>query len=133
VGWSDEGGVRIKKGKKPDTDKNINRKDSKKIRAAILTDKSRSLSALKKKITDIEEEITKLEFDVEQDTQRLLEVSVKGEALSIKRLSQALRDNKARIDARFAELQTVTTEHDEKAKEFDQQLNELAQSLAMEK
>jgi hypothetical protein len=64
---------------------------------------------------------------VEQDTQRLLEVSVKGEALSIKRLSQALRDNKARIDARFVELQTVTTEHDEKAKEYDQQLNELAQ------
>ena len=127
VGWSDEGGVRIKKGKKQDVDKNVNRKDSKKIRAAILTDKSRSLSALKKRIADLEEEITKLEFDVEQDTQRLLEVSVKGEALSIKRLSQSLRDNKARIDARFAELQTVTTEHDEKAKEFDQQLNELAQ------
>jgi ATP-binding cassette subfamily F protein 3 len=127
VGWSDEGGVRIKKGKKQDVDKNVNRKDLKKIRAAILSDKSRGLSALKKKIADLEEEITKLEFDVEQDTQRLLEVSVKGEALSIKRLSQALRDNKARIDARFAELQTVTTEHDEKAKEFDQQLNELAQ------
>jgi len=127
VGWSDEGGVRIKKGKKQDVDKNINRKDSKKIRTAILTDKSRSLSALKKRIADLEEEIAKLEFDVEQDTQRLLEVSVKGEALSIKRLSQSLRDNKARIDARFVELQAVTTEHDEKAKEFDQQLNELAQ------
>jgi ATP-binding cassette subfamily F protein 3 len=127
VGWSDEGGVRIRKAKKQNGDKNANRKDSKKIRAAILTDKSRSLSALKKKIADIEEEITKLEFDAAQDTQKLLEVSVKGEALSIKRLSQALRDNKARIDARFTELQTITTEHDEKAKEFDQQLNELAQ------
>ncbi|MCK9419892.1 MAG: ATP-binding cassette domain-containing protein [Nitrospirae bacterium] len=127
VGWSDEGGVRIKKGKKQDVDRNSNRKDSKKIRAAILTDKSRSLSALKKKISALEEEITKLEFDAEQDTQKLLAVSVKGEALSIKRLSQSLRDNKARIDARFAELQTITTEHDEKAKEFDQQLNELAQ------
>ena len=63
---------------------------------------------------------------MEQDTQKLLEASLKGEALSIKRLSQAVRDNKARIDARFAELQTVTTEHDEKAKEFDEQLNELA-------
>jgi ribose 1,5-bisphosphokinase PhnN len=64
---------------------------------------------------------------VEQDTQKLLEVSVKGEALAIKRLSQAVRDNKAKIDARFAELQTVTNEHDAKVKEFDQQLNELAQ------
>ncbi len=127
IGWSDEGGARIRKTKKQDADKNVNRKDSKKIRAAILSDKSRSLSSLKKKIAGIEEEITKLEFDVEQDTQKLLQVSVKGEALSIKRLSQAIRDNKARIDARFAELLAITTEHDEKAKVFDQQLNELAQ------
>jgi len=81
-----------------------------------VNDKSRVLSTLKSRITSLEEEITQLEFDVEQDTQKLLEASLKGEALSIKRLSQTVRDNKARIDARFAELQTVTTEHDEKAK-----------------
>ncbi len=127
VGWSDEGGIKVKRGKKQDTDRNVNRKDAKKLRTGIISDKSKALGALKKKIAAIEEEITKLEFDVEQDTQRLLEVTVKGEALAIKRLSQAIRDNKARIDVRFAELQTVTTEHDEKAKEFDQQLNELAQ------
>jgi ATP-binding cassette subfamily F protein 3 len=127
VGWSDEGGIKVKRGKKQDTDRNVNRKDAKKLRTGIISDKSKVLGALKKKIAAIEEEITKLEFDVEQDTQRLLEVTVKGEALAIKRLSQAIRDNKARIDVRFAELQTVTTEHDEKAKEFDQQLNELAQ------
>jgi len=37
-------------------------------------------------------------------------------------LYQAIRENKARIDGRFAELQTVTNEHDERAKTFDQQL-----------
>jgi hypothetical protein len=71
--------------------------------------------------------MTKLEYDVEQDTQKLLQASVKGEALSIKKLSQAVRDNKARIEALFAELETVTNEHDAKAKEFDQQLNEVAE------
>jgi hypothetical protein len=64
---------------------------------------------------------------VEQDTQRLLEATVKGEALAIKRLSQSVRDNKARIEKLFAELEAVTNEHDAKAKEFDQQLNELAE------
>lgn len=50
------------------------------------------------------------------------------EALNIKKLSQALRENKARIDGRFAELQTVSNEHDEKAKTFGQQLAELAET-----
>jgi flagellar capping protein FliD len=64
---------------------------------------------------------------VAQDTQKLLEVSIKGEALAIKRLSQSVRDNKARIEKHFAELETVTNEHDAKAKEFDQQLSEMAE------
>jgi len=128
VGWSDEGGVKVKKGKKQEGDRNGNRKDAKKLRTAIITDRSKALSSLKKRITAIEEEITKLEYDVEQDTQRLLEVTVKGEALNIKKLSQGIRENKARIDGRFAELQTATNEHDEKAKTFDQQLAELAET-----
>jgi len=128
IGWSDEGGVRSKKSKKQDSERNGNRKDAKKQRSAITSDRSKVLGQLKKRIAAIEEEITKREYDVEQDSQRLLEVSVKGKALEIKRLSQAIRDNKARIDALFADLQAVTNEHDEKEKEFDQQLAELARS-----
>jgi ATP-binding cassette subfamily F protein 3 len=127
VGWSDEGGVRVKKGKKQDADRNGNRKDAKKMRTGIVADKSKVLGALKKKIAEIEEQITKLEFDVEQDTQKLLEVSIKGEALAIKRLSQIVRDNKARIEKLFNELETVTNEHDAKAQEFDRQLGEPAE------
>jgi hypothetical protein len=42
-------------------------------------------------------------------------------------LSQSVNDAKARIEKLFAELETATAEHDAKAQEFDQQLNELAQ------
>jgi ATP-binding cassette subfamily F protein 3 len=128
VGWSDEGGVRVKKGKKQEAEKNAGRKDAKKQRAAIVSDRSKALSGLRKKIESTEEEITKLEFDVEQDTQRLMQASIKGEALNIKRLSQAIRENKARIDRLFGELETMTNEHDEKAREFDQQLAELTET-----
>jgi len=127
MGWSDEGGVRVKKGEKRAPDRNTSRKDAKKLRTEIVSEKSKILGTLKKKIAVIEEDITKLEFDVEQDTQKLLEASIKGEALAIKRLSQSVRDNKARIEMRFTELETVTNEHDLKAKVFDQQLNELAE------
>jgi len=128
VGWSDEGGVKVKKGKKQDAERNVNRKDAKKQRTAIISERSKALSGLKKRMTSLEEEITKLEFDVEQDTQRLNEVTVKGKALEIKKYSQTIRDNKTKIDRLFAELETVTNEHDAKAKEFDQQLTELAET-----
>jgi hypothetical protein len=64
---------------------------------------------------------------VERDTQELLEASMKGQALEIKRLSTAVRDSKTKIDTLFAELEMATNEHDAKAKEFDQQLNKLAE------
>ncbi len=127
VGWSDEGGVRVTKGKKREDQKNTNQKDSKKLRAAIVTDKSRILNSLKSKIMSIEEEIMKLEHGVELSTQALLEASVKGKALEIKTLSQSIDNAKTRIDKLFAELETVTAEHDAKALEYEQQLNELAQ------
>jgi ATP-binding cassette subfamily F protein 3 len=127
MGWSDEGAVRMKKGEKRAPDGSANRRDTKKLRSGIVSEKSKVLSALRKKIAAIEDAITKLEFDVEQDTQKLFEVSIKGEALAIKRLSQSVRDNKASIEARFSELEIATNEHDMKAKEFDQQLNALAE------
>jgi ATP-binding cassette subfamily F protein 3 len=127
VGWSDEGGVRQKKGKKQEADKNLRRKDVKKLRSGLVSEKSKVLSNLKKRIETLEAEITRLEQDLERDNQALLEASMKGKALDIKRLSQAVRDNKARVDSLFAELETVTNEHDAKAKEFDQQLAELAE------
>jgi len=127
VGWSDEGGVRVKKGKRQEAQKNINRKDSKKLRAAIVSDKSKILNSLKTRITAIEEEITKLEHGLELTTQDLLEASVKGKALEIKKLSQSAEAARTKIERLFTELETVTAEHDAKALEYDQQLSELAQ------
>ncbi|HUI46499.1 MAG TPA: ATP-binding cassette domain-containing protein [Nitrospirota bacterium] len=126
-GWSDEGGVRVKKGKKQQVDRCANRKDAKKQRVTIVSDKSKVLSSLKSRIAAIEEEIVKLEQAAERDTRELLDASVKGKALTIKQLSQSVNEAKAKIEKLFAELETVTAEHDAKAQGFDQQLNELAQ------
>ena len=118
VGWSDEGGPPVKKAKKQDAGRNGKRdKDVKKQRAAVL-------GGLKKKMDSLEEEITRLEGEVQVDTQRLTEASMKGNPQDIKKFSQAVRENKARIDRLFSELETVTNEHDAKAREFDQQLAE---------
>jgi ATP-binding cassette subfamily F protein 3 len=129
VGWSDEAGARAKTGRKKTADRNGNRKDAKKLRAILVSDKSRVLGTLKNRITALETEITELEQRVDSETQDLLEASVKGKALEIKRLSQSMNEAKARIEDLFAELETVTLEHDTKAQEFDRQLGELAETF----
>jgi len=127
LGWQDEGGVRAKDGEKAEFDRNVNRKDAKRMRAGIISDKSKVLGTLKNRIALLEQEITRLERGVERDTQDLVEASMKGRALEIKRLSAAVRDAKMNIDTLFAELEKATNEHDAKAKEFDRQLKDLAQ------
>ena len=49
VGWSDEGGIKVKRGKKQDTDRNVNRKDAKKLRTGIISDKSKALECAQEK------------------------------------------------------------------------------------
>lgn len=129
VGWQDEGGVQARNGKKKGSShKAGNRKDVKKLRSSIVADKSKALGALKSRITSIETEITKLEQEVARDTQALLDASMKGEALAIKRLSQAVREAKERIEVLFSELEAVTQEHDAKASDFELKLSELAET-----
>jgi len=129
VGWSDEAGARAKSGRKKTADRNGNRKDAKKLRASLVSDKSRVLGTLKSRIAALETEITELEQRVDSEMRDLLEASGKGKALEIKRLSQSMNEAKARIEDLFAELETVTLEHDTKAQEFDRQLGELAETF----
>ena len=128
VGWSDEGGVRVKKGKKQEGEKNFRSKDVKKMRTGLVSEKSKVLRSYRKRIEALEEEITKLERDIDQSNQQLLEASMKGKALEIKKFSQTVRESKARVDSLFNELQAVTNEHDAREKEFDLQLAELAET-----
>jgi ATP-binding cassette subfamily F protein 3 len=124
VGWSDEGGVRTKKGKKQDAgSRNSNRKDAKKQRSAA-PDKSKVLGALKERITAIEAEITQLEQAVERDTQALLEASAAGDGDAIRNLSTSVHEGKIRIDSLFADLEAATNEHDARAEEFEKSLSE---------
>jgi ATP-binding cassette subfamily F protein 3 len=123
VGWQDEGGVRTRNGKKKGADKNGNRKDAKKQRAGVVSDKSKVLGALKNRIAALEEEITKREQDVERDNQALAEASTKGDAAAIARLAKSVREVQQKIEALFAQLEELTNEHDTKAKDFDGQLS----------
>jgi ATP-binding cassette subfamily F protein 3 len=127
VGWSDEGGVRVRKAKKQDAGRNANRKDANKQRAGIVSDRSKALAALKERIASVEAEITMIEQGVERDTQALVEASGAGDGESIRKLSTSVHEGKERIEKLFTELEAITNEHDARAKEFEKKPAEVQQ------
>jgi ATP-binding cassette subfamily F protein 3 len=133
VGWADEGGPVVKKARKaarvPEAPpaQQQNRKDVRKLRADITAERSRAVGGLKTRIAKLEEEIMRLEEQVKQDTQALVQAATEGRALAIRDLTRSVREGKARIDGLFAELESVSAEHDAKSRDFDLRLEELAQ------
>ncbi|HXX56901.1 MAG TPA: ABC-F family ATP-binding cassette domain-containing protein [Thermodesulfovibrionales bacterium] len=103
------------------------KRDLRRIRAAIITDRSKTLGPLQTRIAEIEKAIIQLEKETELETNGLLEASVKSDGNSIKRLSKSLRSSKAKIDTLFDELASLTAEHDAKQTVFDERLSAVNQ------
>jgi len=126
VGWSDEGPVAQESGRIDlAKGKGLTKKELRRLRAEIVTNRSRILNPLQKRISEIEDLISGFEKRMDMDNQALLTASTKGDGRAIRELSKAVHETKEHIDSLFVELEEKTTEHDEKAKEFESSLNEL--------
>lgn len=127
VGWSDEGEIGTVSGK-PDVvpTKQINKKEMRRLRAELVTERSKATGEMKKRIAEIESTITKLEKKAGDESQELIEVSHKGDRDSIRRLSKSIDDTKGKIEVLFIELDELTARHEKRLKEFEDRLNELS-------
>jgi len=126
IGWSDEGAVAAQSGPLEIVKgKSLSKKEMRRLRAEIVTNRSKILSPMQKRITDIEEMISGFEKRIEMDNQSLVAASTKGDGRAIRDLTKAIHETKEHIDSLFGELEEITAEHDAKAKEFDGQMNEL--------
>ena len=105
----------------------LNKKNARKMKAGIMTERSRTIAPLQKEIHEMEESITRLEKQIEADTERLLDASVKGDGDAIKKLSRAIHEAKLKIDILFKNLATRTDELDTKTREFEERLNDFAE------
>jgi ATP-binding cassette subfamily F protein 3 len=103
----------------------VNKKDMRRMRAEVITDRSKIVGALDKKITALEENIVNLEQDLDQDTQALVAASAKKDGEAIRKLSKSIHDAKEKIETLFSELEVLTHERDKKKQEFDRRMNEL--------
>jgi ATP-binding cassette subfamily F protein 3 len=101
------------------------RKDLKRMKAEVINNRSRTLSPLQARISEVEKEITLLEQGLGQDTQSLIDASVKGDGESIRLLTGSIHESRKKIDARFDELEKLTDQLAAKSKEFEDKLEAL--------
>ncbi len=131
VGWKDEEGPENRgdrDGKAPS--RQANRKDLRRMKAELITDRSRTLGPLQDRIRDIEDTIVRLEGETEANTRALLDASVKGDGDAIRGLSISLNKAREEIDSLFDELAALTDEHAARSREFEERLGLLQQGAS---
>ncbi|MCP4482738.1 MAG: ABC-F family ATP-binding cassette domain-containing protein [bacterium] len=98
-GFSDE--LEIKKKQK------LNKKEDRKKRAKVLSEKAKLLRPIKKKIDENEALTIQLEQEIKELNQKLVEASLNGDALVIKRATIELDEKKKLIDIIYDELEQL--------------------------
>ena len=132
IGWIDEGDgpsdrepepeVKPAIVEKPATSKKEARTLSKQERAHLVGEKSRTLTPLKKRIDQLENEVCSLEKVVAEKTALLSEALHTNDGKLIGQLSHDIAKANKSIEEAFEEMETVSKEHQEKAKFYEEQL-----------
>lgn len=125
VGWKSEE-VRTESSS-GDNRKGADRKETRRLKAELVNERSRALGNLQAEIQKAEEAIMELERGIELDTAELVTASEKGEWQEISKLSKGIHDSKQEIDRLFTELERLTDEHSVRSKEFEERMTEISQ------
>jgi len=124
IGWKNEG-LPAQSSAKTTENKSVNKKQLRRVRAALVNEKSKVLGAVQNRIEEIEREIVSLEAKTLLDNNALMEASVKGDGAAIKTLSQAVHNSQSKIESLFSELERLQTELDNRKKEFEEKLSSI--------
>lgn len=120
VGWSDDEAPSSNDAAfqaPPDAFKGLSRKQARKLKAEMLEVRNRAIAPLKKRVSEIEDEITRLERTAGEAEAALLVACEKSTASEIAALSKAQSDALKKIDVLFGELGTATAEIEATMKE----------------
>ena len=126
VGWKNEEGESPSPVFTATPAPSLNKKNVRKIKAEIMSERTRTIGPLQREIAGIEEMITLIEKQLDADTEKLLEASVKGDGDMIRTLSKTMHEAKEKIESLFERLATLTDDLDAKTREFEERLNEFS-------
>ena len=127
-GWKDEKGL-VKNisdsDDSLDTGTKVNKKELRRLRSEIITEKSKTLKPLEQKIAKTENRIEALEKELTEYTEAMQKASEGGTGKKIVELSQAIYASQTSIDNLFDELETLSKELNEKSTHFENRLKQL--------
>jgi ATP-binding cassette subfamily F protein 3 len=103
----------------------LTKKDLRRLRSEIVTEKSRVLKPVEDQIAAAESDIEKNEAALEQLTQEMAAVSQEGDGARIGPLSQRIRACEQIIESRFAEMEAMDDQRRRLEKKFEKRLAEL--------
>ena len=103
----------------------FNKKELRRLRSEIITDKSKVLKPMEDAIAKAENEIEKNEVLLGQLNQEIVEASEQGDGVRIGPLSQQIRSCQEIIETRFAEMEQLDEQRQRLDKKFEKRLSEL--------
>jgi ATP-binding cassette, subfamily F, member 3 len=127
IGWRDEENTPKPVQVPEEQKKKAGRKDLRRLRAEMITNRSRVLSPLQERIRELEAQIMSLEEQIKDDNMTLLRASQQGAGRSIAALSISIHESRNRIETLFEELEKLSVEFHVKSGEFETMFKELEQ------
>ncbi|WP_417336235.1 ABC-F family ATP-binding cassette domain-containing protein [Halobacteriovorax marinus] len=121
VGWEEESAVEDVSEKV----EKISRKDLKRLRADLISERSKETKDLKKRMDELERDIFAKEEKIDEINDQMLEASSSGDNKKISELSRNLGVLQKLLDIEYEELSTITDKHEEIIQSFEDRLNEL--------
>ena len=120
-GWVDETA-----GKQKDTNKQkITKKDSRRLRSEIISEKNKVLKPLEQEVEALENIIIKYEGELKELNNMLIEASKKSDGVKIGEYGKRISELNKLIDDAFLNLDTVSKELEEERTVFEKRLNML--------
>ncbi len=100
----------------------VNKREARKLRAAIMAERASVLAPVRKRTEEVEREITALEKRLPVINAELEVACNASDNAAIGELSKKLHDTESGIERLFMELEELHAEHDSKARDFDERL-----------
>jgi len=126
IGWDEESETEIKDDtSKVETTPKVNKKENKKLRSALVQERSKITSPLKKEVEKLENLIMKNEELVESLHKELMEASNQNDNSKVIELSRDVTKYENEIEESFEKLEITQTSLDEILDEYESKLEEL--------
>ncbi|WP_419777178.1 ABC-F family ATP-binding cassette domain-containing protein [Malaciobacter marinus] len=120
IGWEDEEvEEKVKKAPK------VNKKENKKIRAALIQERNKQTNPLKKEVDKYEQRIIQLEDLIQKEQAELIQASNAGDNSKIIELSQIILNYEKEVEAKFEKLEETQLNLDAIIHEYDIKLEEI--------